>query len=212
MAGRLVASVSVRSGSEAGVGRHQALEAATEQATRGEQHNRQRELHDHQPAEEPPLPRAQSAAAPALLEHVAGVAPRRRPRRNQAADERGGQRQRDGKGDQAPVNTDLVEAWNVGRSQPDEQREGGLCQGQAQYAAGHCHDRGLDQHLPRETQPVGAKRRAQGHLACTCRRSSQEQARNVGARHQLHDANAGHQHQQEGADPTNDLVAQRRYS
>ena len=158
----------------------QANHAAHHQSRARQQHQRQRDLaHDQRPADPPAVPIA-CAGGSAQLEHFTQVGPPTWPRRREAEEQAGGERDHGCDAQDACVERDGFEAGQVRRNKLLKEIETERGDYQARAAAKNGEEQTLGQQLAEHACAAGAQRGAHREflLARLCAR--QLKVRHVG--------------------------------
>ena len=183
--------------SHAGIDPRGALERANQQAGDGHQHETARELGtDEQLAH--PLPAWCGVGG---LDVAHEIRPRASPRRKHAGHEAGDQGDRRREGEHAPIDRELELNRHRHRcEQRRQQREHHPRQREGRQRAPGKEQEALGRQQRDQRASRGAKREAYGDLARPIRRPSQQQAGDIGARHQKHQADQAHEQREERRD------------
>ena len=116
----------------------QFVETAHQQSTADEKHHREPKLRGDESAEDPSLPQSQRAGAPSLLQCVRPARSRRFEGGQQSAQQRGGNCQKAGETQDAPVNADLIEPRQGIRCGGDQRGDHPSRHGQTENSAEQC--------------------------------------------------------------------------
>ena len=173
------------------------LKRANHEARADEQHERERDLSDHQrvPGTLPLGTRTQTASNEG--QHPVAASARKLEHRHHAEQHTRQERDRDGEQQRGRVDGDLALAWKVGRrdGRQHPQRCGGDTQ--SENRATERQQDALEQEAARDAHPARADRRANRQLLMTPFRSDEHQVRHIRARNQQHDGDRPHQNPQQ---------------
>ena len=181
----------------------QALDA---EAGADQQHERERDLADHQQAAQAVVGRRQARAASALLQRRVEIGPRGLQRRREPEDQAGGEGDQEGEPEGAGVDADRDPDGQIGMRHPSHQqvdRPIGDQHSKAPARAGQ--QQAFGEQLPDQPAAAGAHGESDGDFLLPAGGPGQEQVRHVGRHDQQH---ADADRQQDGQDsPENRLGA-----
>ena len=186
----------------------QAREALEQQAGADEQHQRQRDLGDHERVARS-APRRRRAAAAALQRVDRRLAGGER-RGDQAEDEAGGQRDREREREHAAVDGDLGSARQAAQRRRRRGRRSRTRAARRATPPVSDEQQALAAHPARQVPAAGAEREPHRRLVRSRGRANEQQVRDVGARDQQHEADGAHQHEQRRSRAADRPLANRR--
>ena len=174
---------------EAGRHAHQLREAARHQAGADQQHQRERDLDDHERAQQPPARMARRARE--RVHRVAQAGARRLDRGDEAEDQRDADRDRQREEQHAAVEAHVLHARQAAFGQRVHEADARPRDEQPERAADARQHEALREHLTHELPASGAERRAHRDLAAAAREPREDQVRHVGADDQQQEADRG---------------------
>ena len=186
-------------------------ETAEHQAGADEQQHCERHLHDDERVPEALAGAAARDALAAVLERVGQIDAQRAERRREA-EQHARQERHDGREDEdGDVEPDAREARDVGWVPPRHEPDAGVRQAKADDGARRRQHEALGEQLAHHPDPVGAERRAHGHLALARLRAREQQVGDVGAGDEQQEADGTEEQPDRAADGTDDLVGEREH-
>ena len=174
-------------------------EAFHEQRRAHQEHQRQRDLHDHEDGGPEPgrgMLRADRARA-GLLHRRQQLDARGEDRGREAEEDRRRGRDRRGEPERREVHLRRQQRPSIGRHEQHQRARGPTGAEDAENPAGGRHQQTFRQQLADETRPAGAEREAKRELPPPRHRARQEEHGDVRARDQQHEPDHPH-HQVEG--------------
>ena len=194
-------------GREARVDDADALVTANQQARADEQHHRERHFADDERFADARAAGPDRAASGGRGESRDGAAGRRE-RGHEAEHHAGQDRNRHREGEHAPVDADLSQPRNAGRSERDQRARAPVGDDEPRDSAGHAEHDALGQELLHEPPASGAERRPHGHLARAAVRPREQEVGDVDARDEQHERDRAEQDQQRRPDAAHDPILQ----
>jgi hypothetical protein len=157
------------------------MESADQQSGSDQQHERERDFHDHQAAAKPLAGAARAGARSAFLQRFLQVRPRRRQGRRQSKDQSREQRHARGKGEHSAIQPDLIQARDGLRRERDQYLDAPNRQHQPASPGRARQQQALGEHLPDHAPPARTERGANGHFSLTRRSADEQKIGHVGA-------------------------------
>ena len=156
-------------------------EASHQQSGTGQEHQRHRDLSDHERAAQAPPPEASASALPRVLQGLDQIGVRRLQGGREAEDDRCTCREQQAEGQHRPVqsNQRFTRDETLGDG-VDHQRDAELCEQAPDPQAENREQQALDEQLPHQPCSRGAERGAQCHLALASGGAAEEHVGDVG--------------------------------
>ena len=194
-------------GLEARIHALQSAEAANEQARAEHQHQGQRDLGRHERVPQDRVSRVGVGAA-TLLQGVVGVGVREPPRRQDAGQKPGDDRDAEGEGEHGQVDTDVGHAGHLVAEEGDDETHAEAGEKQSERAAGDREHDGLGEDRPDDARAAGPEGRAHRDLLAPRDRAGENEVGDVGARDQEHEAHGPEQDEQRRPDVADEVLVE----
>ena len=104
------------------------------------------------------------------------------------------------------MNADLVEPWQAGGTNGDEQLEAAIGERQTDRGADYAYHEAFDEQLARNARRHRAQRGPEGELGSPRIGAHEHQIRDVRARHKQHRADRAHEHPERSRDLADHVV------
>jgi hypothetical protein len=195
-------------GAEPRVGVKHAVEAAQHQPGSHQQHERHRDLGDHEPVAHAVLAGADAAAA-GLLERLVQLRGERAPGRDDPERQPGHDGERRGHPEHDDVDPHLLDARHARRQRRQERLQPEVAEQHAGDGAQQRQQHALGQQLAQHARAAGPEREPHGDLALPVGGAREQQVRDVRARDQQHEGDRAQQQHQRGAHVADHGLVQR---